>query len=130
MDVPRTFEIRDAGSQNYCNCNILNLELLHNGLPLDFRQFLCLTERSLTLTHNTKLLRADCDGMVTFTTPGVEGPILLALCEIEYLREDTPKPPPAVPSRSTKGRRAMAMVAASAIGACLLVLAIFLHTHR
>ena len=130
MNAPRTFEIRESGSQSYCKCTLSNVELLHNGTPIDFGQFICLTDRSLTLTHNTRLLRAECDGVVTFTTPGVGGTISLTLCEIEYLREDTPAPPAKAPKRPARGRRAVALIAASAVGICLLVLAIFLHTHR
>ena len=131
MDATRTFEIRDAVSQSYCNCSILKLELLHNGLPLDLAQLHSLTDRSLTLSHNTKLVRAECDGMITFTTPGVDGPISLSLCEIQHLREDTPKPPkPAAPKRQAGKQRAVAMIAGSAFGACMVALAIFRHLHR
>ena len=132
MDAKRTFEIRDATSQSYCNCNILKLELLHNGSPLDLTQIRSLTDRSLTLTHNTKLARAECDGMITFTTPGVDGAISLSLCEIQYLREDTQLPPKRQdsPKRGAGKQRAVAMIAGSAFGVCMVALAIFRHLHR
>lgn len=131
MDATRTFEIRDAGSQSYCNCTILKLELLHNGLPLDLGQIHSLTDRSLTLSHNTKLVRAECDGMITFTTPGVDGTLSLSLCEIQYLREDTPKPQKPKPPKRTVGKqRTFAMIAGSAFGVCMVALAIFRHLHR
>ena len=130
MDAPRTYEIRDSGSQSYCNCIISKAEILHNGRPIDFTQFICLTDSSVTLTHNTRLVRAECDGMVTFTTPGVAGSISLSLCEIEYLREDTRRTAPKPPGRPKGGRPTVAVIAVSAVGVGMLALAIFLHAHR
>ena len=131
MDGTRTFEIRDAVSQSYCNCSILKFELLHNGMPLDLGQIHSLSDRALTLSHNTKLLRAECDGMILFTTPGVDGAISLSLCEIQHLREDTPRPPKTeIPKRAAGNQRAVAMIAGSAFGGCMLVIAIFRHLYR
>lgn len=131
MDGTRTFEIRDAVSQSYCNCSIVKFELLHSGMPLDLGQIHSLSDRALTLSHNTKLLRAECDGMILFTTPGVDGTISLSLCEIQHLREDTPKLPKlGIPNGAVDKQRAVAMIAGSAFGVCMLAIAILRHLYR
>jgi len=131
IPVQRTFEIRESGSQCFCRCTVSKAEIIHNDRPIDFAQFVCLTDRSVTLMHNTRLLRSDCDGTFTFTTPGVAGPISLSLCEIESLREDTPalrakNSPNLTPSVT----QTVTVIAASAVGVCLLALAIVFHAFR
>ena len=79
---------------------------MHHGRLIDFTQLLCVTDRSLVLAHNTRLLRADCDGMIKFSTPGVEGTLSLSLCEIEYLRDDSTTPAPKPGGTPARGRSA------------------------
>ena len=70
MDTPRTFEVGKWGSHSYCHCTISKAEISHNNLAIDFEQFRCLTDRFVTLANNTKLVRWECDGAITFTSDG------------------------------------------------------------
>ena len=129
MDVPKTFEVGKWGSHSYCHCTISRAELSHNNLPINFDQFRCLTDRFVTLANNTKLVRWECDGTITFSTPGIEGAISLRLSEIHYFSEEKPAVIPAASERPPVRRRSIAMVLLGAAGVCLLVIAIYLRTH-
>ena len=129
MDAPRTFEVGKWGSHSYCHCDISTAEISHNNLPIDFEQFRCLTDRFVTLANNTKLVRWECDGTITFTTPGIAGTISLRLSEIHYFSEEKHAAVPAIDEKPTIRLRSIAMVFLGMVGVCLLVLAIYLRTH-
>ena len=129
MDAPRTFEVGKWGSHSYCHCTISKAEISHNNLAIDFEQFRCLTDRFVTLANNTKLVRWECDGAITFTTPGIEGAISLRLSEIHYFSEEKHVATSAIEERPATNRRSLAMVLLGFVGVCLLVIAIYLRTH-
>jgi len=129
MDASRTFEIGKWGSHSYCHCTISKAEIIHNSLPIDFAQFRCLTDRFVTLVNNTKLVRWECDGSITFSTPGIEGVITLRLSEIHYFSEEKHASAPAAEEKPKPSRRPLAMILLGAVGVCLLLLAIYLRTH-
>ena len=131
MDSTRTFEVGKWGSHNYCHCTISKAELSHNSHPINFEQFRCLTDRHVTLANNTKLVRWECDGTITFTTPGIDGTISMRLSEIHYFSEEKTPVEAATNRHRPRPRRirSVAMLLLGALGLCLLVVAIYLRTH-
>lgn len=129
MDIARTFEVGKWGSHNYCHCTISKAELSHNSRPIHFEQFRCLTDRHVTLANNTKLIRWECDGSITFTTPGIDGEIFMRLSEIHYFSEEKVPVESVSHRRRPRRVRSIAMLLLGALGFCLLVVAIYIRTH-
>lgn len=93
MDITKRFNI-SSHNRVYRQCTILQVELTHKDLPLDFAEVQYIIPSDIRFETGTNFDRSDCDGRVTFTTPGITSSVSITLDEIRSLSEEVTRERP------------------------------------